>query len=616
MEKLATTVVLASACTLSPFLSANEKMEETIVTSSRVEMPLRQVATAVSIVTNDDIKNLGLIDLAGVLRTQPSIAISNTGGVGATTTLKIRGEEGFRTLVLIDGIDISDTSGTQTGPNLENLLSHGVSRVEILRGAQGMMYGADAGGIINITSYIPEDDFGGEISVEGGRYDAQSFNASIGGKNEIGNFSLTGSDYKTDGFNSRTTDSVLQDDDGYKNTTLHARGGWNASDKLQLQLTVRNIEADNDYDTCLNTNFAEIDPCNNTFEQTGARLSAKYSGDRFSHLLAASSTEIDREFFSDGLSSFAANGQSEKYEYLGSFKVNGYNTMVYGADLKKASMEDGGSTFERDQTGIYTEYQGNFDENLYITAGVRYDDNDDFGDFTSYRFSSAYLLATTSATVKLKTSFGTGFRAPSLFEIRYNNGPFGLPPASVESLKDEESQGFDLGIEYFAGNGLHLELVYFDQRVKDEIFFDLAHFSGYLQGNGKTESTGVELIADAPLAKNWHFNGNYTYNDTENSSGGDRIQRPKHLLNIGILYAGESGRFIANLYIRGSYEAIDSDGSDLDDYQVVNLSASFNITDTLEIYGRIENLLDEDYQEVPTYNTSGIAGYAGLRYSF
>ena len=620
MNKLITGAALAIVSTHPLITLANDKMEEVIITSSRIEMPLRQVATSVSIITETDIKNLGLTGLADVLSTQPSIGISSNGGTGATTSIKIRGEESFRTLVLIDGMDVSDTASTQIGPRVENMLSAGVGRVEVLRGPQGMMYGADAGGIVNISSYIPRDSLGGELSAEGGRYDTRQFNANLGGKNETGDFSLSATDLQTNGFNARDDDLVLQDDDGYENTTLHARGGWNATDRLRLQLIVRDVDAENNYDNCdyYDEIFNQIpsDNCQNTFAQSGGRLALDYKGDKLTHQLAANYTETDREFFSDGIVQFAPKGELEKYEYLGSFKANENNVLVYGADLKKESMEDNGQTFDRDQTGVYLEYQGSFSDQIFLTAGGRYDDNDDFGKFASYRLSAAYLIETAAGTIKLKSSYGTGFRAPSLYEITYNNGPYAYPPASDAELKEEKSRGLDIGVEYFANSGLHLEAVYFDQTIEDEIYFDLVVYSGYLQGSGDTDSRGVELIGEAPIAGSWHLSGNYTYNDTENSSGSTRIHRPKHLANLGLLYLHDSGRFKANLYVRGSYDAIDIDGSELDDYEVVNINTSFNITQALELYGRVENLLDEDYQQVPSYNTSGAAGYAGVRYSF
>ena len=162
MNKLFPLSTLAIACAINPLAQANNKLEEIIVTSSRVEMPLRQVGTSVSAISSEEIKQRGLNSLYDILRSQPAVAVSNSGGPGSVSALRIRGEEGFRTQVRLDGINISDTGGTQVGPNLEHLLSSGIQRVEILRGPQGLMYGADAGGIVNISTQAPRDGFAGE----------------------------------------------------------------------------------------------------------------------------------------------------------------------------------------------------------------------------------------------------------------------------------------------------------------------------------------------------------------------------------------------------------------------------------------------------------------------
>ena len=213
---------LAAAVAVASPVSAQQTLEEVVVTSSRVEMPLRLVGTSVSVITEETIQDYGFNALADVLRTQPSVAVSNSGGQGSVTTVRIRGEEGFRTRTYIDGIDVSDASGIQIGPRFEHILSSGIGRVEILRGPQGLMYGADAGGIVNIFTTTKTDGLGGSVSAEGGRYGTQQYTGAVAGGNELGDFSLSAADYSTDGFNARTDDTVTRDDDGYDNTTVHA----------------------------------------------------------------------------------------------------------------------------------------------------------------------------------------------------------------------------------------------------------------------------------------------------------------------------------------------------------------------------------------------------------
>ena len=596
--------------------SSKDKLEEIIVTSSRVPMPLREIGTSVSVITEEEITQLGFNSLYDILRTQPGVAVSNAGGAGSPTALRIRGEEGYRTLMLLDGIDISDTVSPQIGPRVEQLLSSGIQRVEILRGPQGLLYGADAGGVVNITTIAPRDGLGGEVSAEGGRYGTQQFAGNVGGGNDTVDFNLSGADYKTDGFNARTDDDTLQDDDGYENTTAHGRFGWNASDNLRLGLAVHDIDATNDYDECYDAEFERTDRCHNDYQQQAWRAQGDYELGRFNHQLFYSDSDTERNFYSDGVSGFKPQGTLERSGYLGSFAGSDALKLVYGVDLQSESMDDGSFDTDTDQDGYYLEYQGGFNDRFFITTGARYDDNDDFGTHTTYRVSGAYLIDMSGGELKLKGTYGTGFRAPSLYEIAYNGGPFAYPPAQGTQLAEEESAGFDLGLSWSTAAGLYLEAVYFDQTVNDEIYFDLVDFSGYLQSNGDTQSNGVELVAQAPLRDTLWLTSNYTYNETETNSGANRIFRPKHLANLGLNWKPLADRLVLGLYVRMSRDAEGLEGESLDNYEVVDFTASYNLVGGLDVYGRVENLLDEDYEEVPTYNTSGAAAYAGLRYSF
>ncbi|NQY03224.1 MAG: TonB-dependent receptor [Halieaceae bacterium] len=607
---------LAAAVAVASPVSAQQTLEEVVVTSSRVEMPLRLVGTSVSVITEETIQDYGFNALADVLRTQPSVAVSNSGGQGSVTTVRIRGEEGFRTRTYIDGIDVSDASGIQIGPRFEHILSSGIGRVEILRGPQGLMYGADAGGIVNIFTTTNTDGLGGSVSAEGGRYGTQQYTGAVAGGNELGDFSLSAADYSTDGFNARTDDTVTRDDDGYDNTTVHARAGWNVSEGFRLEGVYRDVDADGEYDNCFTASFSRSEDCDSQFDQSAWRVSAKIDSEILTHSLSYNFSDTERAFFTEGQPGFATEGELQRIEYLANYKISDNWAAIAGIELLSEELDDGSVKRSRDQDGYYAELQGQVTKGLYLTGGLRYDDNEDFGSYTTYRASAAYLIPLQGSELKLKTTYGTGFRAPSLSELAYNEGPFAFPPATDNALEEEESKGFDIGVAWATDGGLYLEAVYFDQRVDNEIFFDQVGFSGYLQGDGEIDSSGVELITEWQIAEALTLTGNYTYNDTEDSTNDTRIRRPEHLANIGLQWNPLAERLRLGLYIRGAYDAVDVDGSSLDDYEVVNLSASYEVLQGLELYGRIENLLDEDYEETPGFNTPGAAAYAGVRYQF
>lgn len=617
MHKLFSPALLVLACCPPAAFTAESRLEEMTVTASRVPVPLRQVGASVSVVDREEILARGFNNLADVLRYEPAVSVSNTGGAGGATSLRIRGENGFRTKVLIDGIDITNTAAPQAGPHFEQLTSAGIERVEILRGPQGLMYGADAGGVVAITTPRGQPGMTGGVSGEFGRYNTRQFAGNLRGGSDAADLALYAIRLETDGFNATTGDTLLRDDDGYENTTLHGRVGWRISETARAELVGHHVQGDNEYDACFTVDtLSPTDACSDDYEQRAWRAQVDQQGERFGHRLAYSRSAIDRSFFSEGIQSFAADSELQKAEYLGNWDAAQGLTLVYGVDLQRESIDDGSFDRDRDQQGYYLESQGEFGGNLYLTAGVRHDDNDDFGTHTTYRVSGAWLFALDSGELKLRGSYGTGFRAPSLYEISYNGGAFAFPPAAGTELNAEESVGYDAGLGWYAASGWLLEAVYFDQRVEDEIFFDLVNFSGYLQGDGESRSRGVELITEVPLGVALTLTGNYTFNETEDAAGAQRLRVPEHLANLGLRFSPRGGRFSLYLHLRLARDIADELGAAIEDYEVLDLGGEYRFRDDFSLYGRVENVTDRDYLEVPSYNTPGAAAYAGLRYTF
>ena len=587
----------------------DDNIERLTVVSSRVVMPIREIATSVSIVTKEDIDARGYSNLSDVLKTQPSINATNSGGLGSTSALRIRGEEGFRTQIRIDGVEVSDPTGVQIGPQVGQIQSANISRVEILRGSQGLAYGADAGGVINVQSGGYDEKIGGSLSGEFGRFDTRNFVGDIGGKSDGFDYYIAASSFDTDGFNSRVDDET-QDDDGYENNTVHLRLGFTLTDNFYIGLVARNTNAETEFDNC-GFGATATNNCDSTFNQGNVRLNAVYTTNKSAHELAYSKTLIEREFFTESVSSFLTEGTLERVEYLGNTQINENHNLVYGIDWKDERITT--DNVSRNNRGYHIEYQAQLIDNLYFTAGARIDDNDDFGTHTSYRLSSAYIPVGRDE-IKFRGAYGTGFRAPSLSELAFNRGPFAFAPAAGTDLSEETTEGYELAVGYTSKNNSSIELVYFDQEIEDSIFFDLATFSGYLQDEGITDSDGIEIIGNLEVSKNLSFTGNFTYNDTTQTDGSQRLRRPERLANIGANYNTDKFTVSANVRHVGGF--VDIGNVELDDYTIVDISARYYVDEHMEIFARIENLLDEDYQDLSAFNTSGAAPHVGIKYQF
>ena len=605
---LATTIVVAAIHSPLPLAQHSGNIEEIVITSSRVAIPLRQLGTSVSVMDEFEIESRGVLNLTDLLRQMPATGASSNGGAGKPTTVRIRGEEGFRTLTILDGMRIQDPSGPQIATSFEHLLSDGIGRIEVLRGPQGLAYGADAGGVINMSSRSTAEGFSASADAQTGRYGTNQLAANIAGRSGTVDYFLAVTDFETNGFNSRDSDSILMDADGYENTTLHARLGFDITEEFRVQLVHRNVDSRNEFDGCFTA--TRVEDCSDSNDLSATRLEAEYKGTGFSHSISYNSTDSDRESFAGGASSFTAAGELERSEYIGSATdLPGFD-LVFGGDQEKASNNGMG----RDNTGMFLEYLSDFSDAIFLTAGVRHDDNEDFGTNTNYRVSAAYLVDLEEGTLKFKSALGTGFRAPSPFEIAYNAGPFASSPAADIALQQEESEGWEIGVEYFTST-MRLEAVYFDQDVENAIFFDLAAFSGYLQDVGQSNSKGIELSAEVPITDSLRVTGNYTHNETERPDGTQRLRRPENLFNLGFLYTGLDGKLNLNGFYRSQADAIDSGNIAIDDFGVFDLTASYQLTESFQVYGRLENSFDEDYQEIIDYNAAGAAAYIGVSFN-
>lgn len=614
---------ITAAVTISCSAFAEEpsppKLEEMVVIASRIEMPLSQIGASVSVLDGEELERKNYPMLADALRTLPGVSSAQSGGMGKANTVRIRGEEGHRTLLLIDGINVSDVSAVQAMPHFGHLMNSQLGRVEVLRGPQGMMYGADAGGVVALFSKQSEQPLEADVAAETGRYDTHRLNGNVRGAVDRVSYSLTASTLESDGFNAREDDPA-EDRDGYENTTLHGTGEVAITDKTGVGVVLRSVDGNSQYDGSDAQDYRE------DFAQDAARVNWHYYSDTQDHEIAYERSETERR---DLVWDSTFEGLIEEWQYLGSYTTDADVSFVYGLERRVDSYTSSYSEdeFERDQNAVFLENQGSVGEQFYFTLGVRYDDNEDFGQHTSYRATAAYFLPAMPGEMKLKGSYATGFRAPSLYEIGHNASM--ANQYDLQPLQEENSRGWEVGAEWQL-DPVFLELVVFNNQIEDEIFWmNLGGWDGgYVQEAGDTLSQGVEFVTRWQVSEQLELGGNYTYNETELSEnttiagaepGDQRPRRPRHMLNLSAVYSPFEKLDLAVFY-RNSRDAVDYVGGQgpvaIDNYDVVDFTGSWQIQPNIEAYVRWENLLDEDYQTVPGYNTAGSAGYIGARLSF
>lgn len=569
---------------------------------------LDRTGATVEIVTEEDLRAAPETRLADVLATLPGVTASSDGGLGGTASLRIRGLGGKYIKVLVDGIDVTDPSQTQTQFNWGNLTTAGVSRIELLKGSASSVYGSRAiAGVVNITTRLPEEPgTEAEAMVEGGSYDTWRAGATIAHRGDRGGLSFSLNRVQTDGFSARAAGT---EPDGFEAWQLNFLGEYQATDALTLGLSGFYLDAEGDFDEFGGDGAPPFDEVADT-RNRGLRAYAELALGTVTHTLSASYFEADRLFTSNGIDT-RFDGTRTRFDYQGVYQQSAAMTFTFGTDWEEETFESGADSGDTETLGVFGELLYAPNDALDLSMSLRWDDHSEFGSNLSGRLAAAYRL---SDATTIRAVAATGFRAPSLYEL--NSTLYGNP-----ALEPEESLSFELGIEHQLGGGSFIEATAFHTEIDDLIqfvtltSFPLPFTGQYRQVPGTSTSQGIELSGEWVLDDRFTLFGNYTYTDAEDATGAQLLRVPTHnaLLGLGAEFGNGWG---GDLSVHHVADRAAEFGVPLDDYTVVNAALRYDVSDRVQAYMRLENLFDEDYQTSAGYNASGRAVYFGVRGTF
>ncbi len=608
----------------APIFAADEKpsqLEPMVVTATRMPQPLERTGRSVTVITAEDIAARQVFTLLDVLRSVPGLDVVQSGGLGKTTSLFLRGANSNHTLVLIDGIEVNDPSSPAASFDFANLTVDNIERVEILRGPQSILYGSDAiGGIINIVTKLGEGKPGASLSAEGGSYGTWKLGGTSSGSLNTVRYSISASHLKSNGFSAADDRLGNQEDDGYKNTTVSARAGWQALDNLNLDVATRFHHSEADIDDC---GGPGCDDPNNIQKSDQIFVRGQGKLDLFDNFwqqtlrLSYSRTERrNRDKLEAGdLFALDSNFRGEKFklDWQNNLNLTTWDTLVFGVTTETEWFGSNEiDTKSATTNGYYGQNQITIGDRFITTAGVRYDDHNRAGGKVTWGVSQAVLIPETGT--KLRGSYGKGFKAPSLYQLLAPAGAFG--PVGNAALKPERSRGWDVGIDQrFWEDKILLGAAYFHNQFTNLIDFEFG--TGYIN-RASARSAGVESYVEIQPLTILTLRGTYTFTNTEDSQENLLFRRPRHKGSFDAdLAVLENAHLHLNILAVGSrrYSAF-STKQKLPTYVVVNLAGSYEILPNFTVFGRIDNLLDEEYEEVPGYGTSRVAGYGGFRVSF
>jgi len=618
--------LLAAGLLASNAFAQDTEIESVVVTATRTPTPEAQVASSITIVTAADIAAMQAQTLPDALQDVPGLNVVQTGGPGEQTSVFMRGTDSNHVKVLVDGIDVGDPSSPNGAFDFGQFLTPDIQRIEVLRGPQSGLYGSDAiGGVINIITKSGSGPAQFTADVEGGSFD--TFNQSGGVSGSTGPFHYTANiEHFYSGATPVTPPDLLAPgearlDDSYDNVSGSTKLGYDVADNFDLGLVARYT---NTQLLFTGDNF-NVPPFTGVPDSTHDQTDTlQYYTRGFGHLVlfdgffeqtlgAAYSSISSTDFSPDGPTTSYYSGDRVKLDWQGNLKFSSDEMLVLGAEFNRDEIRLPVSAGTTTGSG-YAELQSSFGANLFDTISIRYDDNQQFGSAVTWRVAPAYLIAATGT--KLKASIGTGFKAPTLSQMFENFPSFGF--FGNPDLRPETSLGYDFGFEQaLLDDRVQFGATYFRNNIRN-LIDDNATFTSYANV-GRAETDGVESYVSYRPVEGLTLRADYTFTEANDEIlHQELLRRPKNKVSLDAKWqATRDLSFDASLLYVGPWLDATRDSVIPEEtapgYATANIAASYDLTDQFTLYGRVDNLFDEQYQDPVGFLHPSRGFYAGIK---
>lgn len=607
--------------------------DDIVVVANRRAISRDEVGSAISVIEAAQIQARQFQTVADALSLSPGVTLARNSAFGGVSSVSIRGASSRQTLVLLDGIVVNDPSSPGGSFNFANLDVADIDRIEVLRGPQSILYGSEAiGGVISITTTRADKSANSDTLNSTGFVEAGSFatiRAGLGLSGYHNKFDYRVSVFgtRTDGISRADEDDGNTEEDGFESIAASLNVGYEFNDIIRAESFARYGTSSTEFDGFPPPDFALADSNDDDSVEEfniGARLIGDFVDDRFHNEVTLGYSRIERTNFSGDAVTFDATGDRLSIEYLGQFELTDNFTLTGGGESERTSIETDAITDDVRINSVFglAEWrvfertdQLPFDADLTVTGGIRHDDHSTFGGITTTRFTGA--LGLTDAGIILRGSWGEAFSAPSLFQLNFVFGP-GEPN---RDLLPESSTGFDIGLEkqFFSGNRdiARISVTYFDQQTDNLIDFNFA--TGAFFNINETRQQGIEVESVIRPLSFLSINAAYTYADAVDvATNLQALRKPEHRF-FGDITLKASERLTLSLGATFNGEERDFGGT-IDAFTRFDLRAQYGLmrnraddSNILEIFARIENFTDSNYQDVLGFGEPGISAFGGIR---
>ena len=582
----------------------SSEIENITIRSTRIPAGAKDIGSSLYIISEDQIKARGFKDAIDAISSAPGVTSKQNGSFGGVGTIRIRGASSSQTLVLVDGVPVNDSSSPAGGYNFEYLNTSNIQSIEVLKGSQSTLWGSDAiGGVINIYTKQPESTSFG-ASAEIGSFGLKRGSADINFAGSNSRFRVSTSKTSVDGISKADESDGNSEDDGFESESYSMSVSIDL-DSLILKGSLSYMESQVEYDSYgFATGVQDGDERSNTDEFIGS-ISAFFDlfDDKLQNSIFISQSDINRDYYSNGSFSFGAEGKRELIRYQGNIEVNEFNKIAFGLESEESKVDVDESTID----GSFLLYEFRPNSKIIISTGIRNDDHEGFGSKTTRRISGTFKP---SDNLIIRSSWGEGFKVPTIFQSTY----FCCGATSANSsIRPETSTSYDFGFELFFNEmNSNFSITYFDQDINDQINFSFG-VGGY-ENIDKVNSEGFEIALDYQISKLMSLYLNYSYIDSVDGNGSSLFYVAKDSGEAGLIYEPNNS-FSGSIIARYNGSESSSYGK-IDSWIRFDVNGSYKLSGTNELYFRIENLLDEEYQQIFGYGTPERSGFIGLRSKF
>jgi len=618
MNKKITTSLVASFLLATTQLQANDEYQLSTITVSsatKTEQSIKDVTSNINVITKEEIEEKKFTTVLEALNSVAGISFSSNGGMGSSSSLNLRGSDNNRVLILIDGIKYKEHSSIN-GTDIAHIMIHNIERIEIIKGAQSGIWGADASaGVINIITKKASLGTHGNALVEYGSFNTKKYEALVSHGSELFDFSLSASKLDTNSFTTvapKGEDIKQYEDDAYKNRTINAKANLYLNDNSKLGFNIIDIDAFKEYDS----SSTKPNDTTNKKDMQSRLYSFYYNLILGQHdlMIKYDQSKIENDYFGVTYDKNAVYTQSKStsVEISDTFSYNEKDFLIVGMGktedkINYVQLNKNVNDGQNKAKNIYLTNSNVF-EKLILTQSLRYDSFDNFNNKTTGKIGAKYNI---NNDFSILSNYGTSYSVPALMQ---NLNPWG---ATNMDLKPEESKNFDIGFVY-----KNLSVTYFDQRIEN-----LIEWTGtwpnetYDNLDGVNTIKGFEIEYKKDIYEDTLLSLSYTRLSAKDKNDEYLQKRAKENLKFGLDYYGFSkwhvninGEYVGNRveYTYGTYDVDAETGN----YTLWNGVINYEISKNLNAYVKLDNITDKYYQTVDGYATAPRSAYIGLKASF